>query len=83
VSVKDKNKARVLLELTRIISESSETEVQEFRGSEWGQVDNENENQSQYSNMSNNHMKRSLIYGVREDSINQEDWECGKCEGQG
>ena len=28
--------------------------------------------QSQYSNMSNNYMKKSLIYGVREHSINQD-----------
>jgi len=57
MSVEVKNKSRVLLDLTRIISGSLETEVQGFRG----QVDNQNENQSQYLNMLNNYMKRSLI----------------------
>ena len=32
------------------------------------------QSQSQYLNMSNNYMKKSLIYGVREHSINQEIW---------
>ena len=34
-----------------------------------GQVDNENENQSQYSNMSNTYIGSSLIYWNREQSI--------------
>jgi len=33
-----------------------------------GQVDNENNNQSQYLNMSNTYKVESLIYGVREHS---------------
>src|SRR5882724_3301710 len=34
-----------------------------------GRVDNENKNQSQYSNMSNTYIGRSLIYWNREQSI--------------
>ena len=36
---------------------------------EVGRVDNENENQSRYSNMSNTYIGRSLIYWNREQSI--------------
>ena len=36
-----------------------------------GRVDNENNNQSQDSNISNNIYGKSLIYGVREQSISQ------------
>ena len=35
------------------------------------------ESQSQYLNMLNNYMKKSLIYQVKEHTINQK---CGKCE---
>ena len=36
-----------------------------------GQVDNENNNQSQDLNISNNIHDKNLIYGVREQSISQ------------
>jgi len=42
----------------------------------------QNENQSRYSNLLNNYMEKSLIYGVRKHSIHQEYWECRKCKGQ-
>jgi len=55
----------------RIISGSSGTEDQGFKGSGWGQVDNEIENQGQYLNMNISYKFERLIYRVSEHSINQ------------
>src|SRR5882672_5550004 len=41
-----------------------------------GQVDNENNSQSRYLNMSNTYMSESLIYGIRDIAGSQGYWKC-------
>jgi len=53
-------------------SSQVQSDVRETRG----QVDNENNSQSQYLNILNNIHGGSLIYGVREQSISQEYHKC-------
>ena len=67
------------------ISRSTEQSVEDCR-SLWndvrvtrGQVDNENNSQSQYSNMSNTYMNESLIYEIERHS---QGWGYQKCEQQ-